>query len=257
MFLISILSATLSFFLPYQFQTNFNLLSVWFFIFLPNYSIPSPPVSPSPSSGFFSPLIDFWLHAADASAAVRGGPASPLAVTVSDVNKDYVFLTWQPPSADGASPVEGYYVERWGLTLVTAYISEFFSNTNILFNSHEWCGTVWFEIEKIAQSAFFITATKQWNVIPTNIRESSSLNEFKNKAKNLLSLRLSNVFLVCSTVDFINIVTVYHFYCYYCHHSIVIHVLLMCIAQPGTTDENEHFCYIWSNIFIVHCPCLK
>lgn len=41
-----------------------------------------------------------------------GGPASPLAVQVADVNKDYVFLTWQPPSADGASPVEGYYVER-------------------------------------------------------------------------------------------------------------------------------------------------
>lgn len=50
---------------------------------------------------------------ADASAAVVGGPASPLAVQVSDVNKDYVFLTWQPPSADGASPVDGYYVEKW------------------------------------------------------------------------------------------------------------------------------------------------
>lgn len=53
-------------------------------------------------------------HPADASAEVRGGPASPLAVQVSDVNKDYVFLTWQPPSADGVSHVEGYYVEKWG-----------------------------------------------------------------------------------------------------------------------------------------------
>lgn len=53
------------------------------------------------------------LPPADASAAVVGGPGSPLAVQVSDVNKDYVFLTWQPPSADGASPVEGYYVEKW------------------------------------------------------------------------------------------------------------------------------------------------
>ena len=51
---------------------------------------------------------------ADASAAVLGGPGSPLAVRVSDVNRDYVFLTWQPPSADGDSPVDGYYVERWG-----------------------------------------------------------------------------------------------------------------------------------------------
>lgn len=71
------------------------------------------------------PYWDFYLsssfssclshrHPADASAEVRGGPASPLAVQVSDINKDYVFLTWQPPSADGASHVEGYYVEKWG-----------------------------------------------------------------------------------------------------------------------------------------------
>uniref|UniRef100_A0A3Q4GV39 Myomesin 3 n=1 Tax=Neolamprologus brichardi TaxID=32507 RepID=A0A3Q4GV39_NEOBR len=46
-----------------------------------------------------------FVYLTDASAAVVGGPASPLAVQVSDVNKDYVFLTWQPPSADGASPV--------------------------------------------------------------------------------------------------------------------------------------------------------
>ncbi|XP_034554592.1 myomesin-3 [Notolabrus celidotus] len=60
---------------------------------------------------------EFQEHSAfvfirDASAAVLGGPASPLDVQVSDVNKDYVFLTWQPPSADGSSPVQGYYVER-------------------------------------------------------------------------------------------------------------------------------------------------
>ncbi|XP_074539735.1 myomesin-3 [Halichoeres trimaculatus] len=53
-----------------------------------------------------------FVYVRDASAAVLGGPASPLAVQVSDVNKDYVFLTWQPPSADGSSPVQGYYVER-------------------------------------------------------------------------------------------------------------------------------------------------
>lgn len=53
-----------------------------------------------------------FLYVKDASAAVLGGPASPLAVHVSDINKDYVFLTWEPPSADGASPVQGYYVER-------------------------------------------------------------------------------------------------------------------------------------------------
>ncbi|XP_012730505.2 myomesin-3 [Fundulus heteroclitus] len=57
-----------------------------------------------------------FVYVKDASAAVLGGPASPLAVEVSDVNRDYVFLTWQPPSADGASPVEGYYVERCDLS---------------------------------------------------------------------------------------------------------------------------------------------
>ncbi|KAM9310400.1 myomesin-3 [Pholidichthys leucotaenia] len=56
-----------------------------------------------------------FVYVTDAPAAALGGPASPLAVQVSDVNKDYVFLTWQPPSADGASPVEGYYVERCNL----------------------------------------------------------------------------------------------------------------------------------------------
>uniref|UniRef100_A0A669C976 Myomesin 3 n=1 Tax=Oreochromis niloticus TaxID=8128 RepID=A0A669C976_ORENI len=64
---------------------------------------------------FFFSLTDSLLASIDASAAVVGGPASPLAVQVSDVNKDYVFLTWQPPSADGASPVQGYYVERCDL----------------------------------------------------------------------------------------------------------------------------------------------
>lgn len=57
-----------------------------------------------------------FVYVKDASAAVLGGPASPLAVQVTDINKDYVFLTWQPPSADGASPVEGYYVERLELS---------------------------------------------------------------------------------------------------------------------------------------------
>ncbi|XP_070767678.1 myomesin-3 [Enoplosus armatus] len=57
-----------------------------------------------------------FVYVKDASASVPGGPASPLAVQVSDVNKDYVFLTWQPPSADGASPVEGYYVERYDVS---------------------------------------------------------------------------------------------------------------------------------------------
>ncbi|XP_077431645.1 myomesin-3 isoform X2 [Vanacampus margaritifer] len=57
-----------------------------------------------------------YVYVEDASTIVVGGPASPLLVQVSDINKDYVFLTWQPPSADGSSPLEGYYIERCDLS---------------------------------------------------------------------------------------------------------------------------------------------
>nr|XP_029535793.1 myomesin-2-like isoform X2 [Oncorhynchus nerka] len=53
-----------------------------------------------------------YIFVKDASAVVSGGPGSPLALKVSDVQKDYVFLTCEPPSADGAYQVEGYFVER-------------------------------------------------------------------------------------------------------------------------------------------------
>ncbi|XP_055759477.1 myomesin-3 isoform X1 [Salvelinus fontinalis] len=53
-----------------------------------------------------------YIFVKDASAVVSGGPGSPLDLKVSDVQKDYVFLTWEPPSADGAYQVEGYFVER-------------------------------------------------------------------------------------------------------------------------------------------------
>lgn len=56
-----------------------------------------------------------FVYVTDAAAAVIGGPASPLSVQVSDINKNYVLLTWKPPSADGTSRVEGYYVERYDL----------------------------------------------------------------------------------------------------------------------------------------------
>lgn len=92
------------------------------------------PVCPSP------PLVSSckWLsRAADASAVVVGGPASPLALQVSDVNKDYVFLAWQPPSADGGSPVEGYYVERrvnMNLGIVFASLANQFDRKELLIN---------------------------------------------------------------------------------------------------------------------------
>ncbi|CAL8353780.1 unnamed protein product [Arctogadus glacialis] len=53
-----------------------------------------------------------FVYVQDGCAVGPGGPASPLGVQGSDVNLDYVFLSWSPPSAEGASPVQGYQVER-------------------------------------------------------------------------------------------------------------------------------------------------
>ncbi|MBN3297714.1 MYOM3 protein, partial [Amia calva] len=53
-----------------------------------------------------------YVYVKDASAAVPGAPGAPLDVRCSDVQKDYVFVTWKPPSADGSSAVLGYYVDR-------------------------------------------------------------------------------------------------------------------------------------------------
>ncbi|XP_065155076.1 myomesin-3 isoform X2 [Paramisgurnus dabryanus] len=53
-----------------------------------------------------------FVYVKDASAVVVGAPGSPLQVKCSDVNRDYVFLSWMPPSADGPSPVQGYFIER-------------------------------------------------------------------------------------------------------------------------------------------------
>ncbi|XP_073781636.1 myomesin-3 [Danio rerio] len=53
-----------------------------------------------------------YVYVKDGSAVVVGAPGSPLQVKCSDVNRDYVFLSWIPPSADGAAAVQGYFIER-------------------------------------------------------------------------------------------------------------------------------------------------
>ncbi|XP_041069130.1 myomesin-2 [Carcharodon carcharias] len=53
-----------------------------------------------------------YVFVKDAPAAEAGAPGSPLDVECHDVNKDYVFITWKPPSADGRSPVIGYFIDR-------------------------------------------------------------------------------------------------------------------------------------------------
>ncbi|XP_067303947.1 myomesin-3 isoform X1 [Pseudorasbora parva] len=53
-----------------------------------------------------------FVYVKDGSAVVVGAPGSPLQLECSDVNRDYVFLSWMPPSADGAAAVQGYFIER-------------------------------------------------------------------------------------------------------------------------------------------------
>ncbi|XP_067862773.1 myomesin-3 [Heptranchias perlo] len=53
-----------------------------------------------------------YVFVRDAPAAEPGAAGSPLDVECRDVNKDYVFITWKPPSADGGSPVIGYFIDR-------------------------------------------------------------------------------------------------------------------------------------------------
>ncbi|XP_072548583.1 myomesin-3 [Salminus brasiliensis] len=71
--------------------------------------------------GLYSVRLQTWdgtkEHAAfvyvkDGPASVVGAAGSPLQVECSDVNRDYVFLSWKPPSADGAAQVQGYFIER-------------------------------------------------------------------------------------------------------------------------------------------------
>ncbi|KTG03821.1 hypothetical protein cypCar_00037927, partial [Cyprinus carpio] len=55
---------------------------------------------------------DVTWYRDDGPAVVVGAPGSPLQVKCSDVSRDYVFLSWIPPSADGAAAVQGYFIER-------------------------------------------------------------------------------------------------------------------------------------------------
>ncbi|XP_043939175.1 myomesin-3-like isoform X1 [Protopterus annectens] len=53
-----------------------------------------------------------YVFVRDAEVSTAGVPGSPLDVKCHDVNKDYLFLSWSPPSTDGETNIIGYYVER-------------------------------------------------------------------------------------------------------------------------------------------------
>lgn len=48
----------------------------------------------------------------DATPTVAGAPGAPMDVTASDVNADYVLVSWKPPNTTHEAPITGYFVDR-------------------------------------------------------------------------------------------------------------------------------------------------
>ncbi|KAK9966425.1 hypothetical protein ABG768_003536 [Culter alburnus] len=53
-----------------------------------------------------------YLFVKDATPAVAGAPGAPMDVTASDVNADYVLVSWKPPNTTHEAPITGYFVDR-------------------------------------------------------------------------------------------------------------------------------------------------
>uniref|UniRef100_A0A671PJV7 Myomesin-2-like n=1 Tax=Sinocyclocheilus anshuiensis TaxID=1608454 RepID=A0A671PJV7_9TELE len=53
-----------------------------------------------------------YLFVKDATPTVAGAPGAPMDVKVSDVNADYVLVSWKPPNTTHEAPITGYFVDR-------------------------------------------------------------------------------------------------------------------------------------------------
>ncbi|XP_051769041.1 myomesin-2 isoform X5 [Ctenopharyngodon idella] len=53
-----------------------------------------------------------YLFVKDATPTVAGAPGAPMDVTASDVNADYVLVSWKPPNTTHEAPITGYFVDR-------------------------------------------------------------------------------------------------------------------------------------------------
>ncbi|XP_036442177.1 myomesin-2-like isoform X2 [Colossoma macropomum] len=53
-----------------------------------------------------------YLFVKDAAPSAVGAPGAPMDVTVSDVNKDYVLVSWKPPNTTNEPLITGYFVDR-------------------------------------------------------------------------------------------------------------------------------------------------
>lgn len=48
----------------------------------------------------------------DATPTVSGAPGAPMDVVASDVNADYVLISWKTPNTTHEAPIVGYFVDR-------------------------------------------------------------------------------------------------------------------------------------------------
>uniref|UniRef100_A0A8C1KZC4 Myomesin 2a n=1 Tax=Cyprinus carpio TaxID=7962 RepID=A0A8C1KZC4_CYPCA len=53
-----------------------------------------------------------YLFVKDATPTVAGAPGAPMDVKVSDVNADYILVSWKPPNTTHEAPITGYFVDR-------------------------------------------------------------------------------------------------------------------------------------------------
>uniref|UniRef100_A0AAY4AK31 Myomesin 2a n=1 Tax=Denticeps clupeoides TaxID=299321 RepID=A0AAY4AK31_9TELE len=53
-----------------------------------------------------------YLFVRDAVPNVAGSPGAPMDVKATDVNKDYVLVTWKPPNITTEAAIKGYFVDR-------------------------------------------------------------------------------------------------------------------------------------------------
>ncbi|KAI7794945.1 myomesin-2 isoform X2 [Triplophysa rosa] len=53
-----------------------------------------------------------YLFVKDATPTVSGAPGAPMDVVASDVNADYVLISWKTPNTTHEAPIVGYFVDR-------------------------------------------------------------------------------------------------------------------------------------------------
>ncbi|TRY88116.1 hypothetical protein DNTS_031497 [Danionella cerebrum] len=53
-----------------------------------------------------------YLFVKDAARTVSGAPGAPMDAQATDVNADYVLISWKPPNTTDEAPITGYFVDK-------------------------------------------------------------------------------------------------------------------------------------------------